>query len=327
MDSHIAGSVPRLHAITRNPVPSGATVGMFPGFDGTQLRFAIWQPSQRPRRGTVCLFSGRTECIEKYFEVVADLRRRGFAVATMDWRGQGGSQRLLSNARKGHVANFADYDRDLIRFMRDVVLPDCPPPYYALAHSMGGNILLRAATDPGSWFERMILCAPMVDLHPGGLPFPPGVVRSAMAAASLLGMGRLYPPGQGDSSWQDTPFEDNVLTSSQERYARNEAILEEAPDLRIAAPTVGWLQAAFRSMAKVTSDRFIGSVRVPLLLIAAGDDKVVSSTAIEDLSVQLKVGAHIVIPHARHEILQERDEIRQQFWAAFDAYVGVNSDI
>ena len=115
-----------------------------------------------PRRGTVCLFGGRAEFIEKYFEVIADLRRRGFAVATMDWRGQGGSQRMLSNPRKGHVRGFWEYDRDLIRFMKDIVLPDCPPPFIGLGHSMGGNILLRNATMPGLWFERIVLSAPMI---------------------------------------------------------------------------------------------------------------------------------------------------------------------
>ena len=77
---------------------------------GSKLRFARWEATRGPRRGTVCLFGGRGEFIEKYFEVVADLRRRGFAVATMDWRGQGGSARPLSNPRKGHVRNFDQYD-------------------------------------------------------------------------------------------------------------------------------------------------------------------------------------------------------------------------
>ena len=134
-----------LVALAKNPVPGGAVVGELPGYDGTKLRFARWEATRGPRRGTVCLFDGRGEFIEKYFEVVADLRRRGFAVATMDWRGQGGSARLLSNPRKGHVRGFAEYDRDLARFMKEIVLPDCPPPFIALAHSMGGNILLRNA--------------------------------------------------------------------------------------------------------------------------------------------------------------------------------------
>ena len=152
----------QLVSLAKNPVPSGGTVGSFRGYDGAELRYARWDATRMPRRGTVCLFGGRAEFIEKYFEVIADLRRRGFAVATMDWRGQGGSQRMLSNPRKGHVRGFWEYDRDLIRFMKDIVLPDCPPPFIGLGHSMGGNILLRNATMPGLWFERIVLSAPMI---------------------------------------------------------------------------------------------------------------------------------------------------------------------
>ena len=88
-----------LVALAKNPIPSGAITGMFRS-DKLRLRFARWEPTRGPVRGTVCLFQGRGEFIEKYFEVIADLRRRGFAVATMDWRGQGGSERLLSNATR-----------------------------------------------------------------------------------------------------------------------------------------------------------------------------------------------------------------------------------
>ena len=116
------------------------------------------------RKGTVCLFQGRAEFIEKYFETVRDLRARGFAVATIDWRGQGGSERALRNPRKGHVGGFSEYQIDLETFMNEVVLPDCPPPHFALAHSMGATVLLRAAHRGLRWFDRMVLLAPMVAL-------------------------------------------------------------------------------------------------------------------------------------------------------------------
>ena len=32
-------------------------------------------------------------------------------------------------------------------------------------------------------------------------------------------------------------------------------------------------------------------------------------------------GARIILPRARHGILQEQDQYRNQFWAAFDAFV------
>ena len=313
-----------LVGLAKNPVPSGASVGVFSGHDGAELRYARWTRSRGPKRGTVCLFGGRGEFIEKYFEVVADLRRRGFAVATMDWRGQGGSGPRLRNRRKGHVRRFSDYDRDLLRFMKDIVLPDCPPPYVALGHSMGAHILLRNAVMPGSWFERMILVAPMIRLARATMPAPAMLVRGLAGAACLLGAGGLYVPGGGDIPWEVTSFEGNPLTSDRERFMRNRAIVEAAPDLAIGAPTIGWLRAALASMRKLQAPGYPARVRMPLLLVAAAEDKIVSSRTIEDFSLKLKVGSCIVIPHARHEILQERDALRQQFWAVFDAYVGVD---
>ena len=168
-----------LVALAKNPAPSGATTGIFkcPERHAAAL-CALGADTRPPRRGTVCVFQGRGEFIEKYFEVVADLRRRGFAVATMDWRGQGGSARMLSNRSKGYVRSFADYDQDLAHFMKEIVLPDCQPPYIALAHSMGGNILLRNASLPGSWFSRMVLSAPMIDIARERLGAPRAVSRA-----------------------------------------------------------------------------------------------------------------------------------------------------
>jgi lysophospholipase len=33
----------------------------------------------------------------------------------------------------------------------------------------------------------------------------------------------------------------------------------------------------------------------------------------------------VALAGSQHELLQERDEIRQRFWAAFDAYLGTRS--
>ena len=128
-----------LVATPKNPIPLGVSVGFLKGKGGVPLRYARWRSALKERHGTVCIFPGRSEFIEKYFEVVGELRRRGFAVAVLDWRGQGGSGRLMRNSLKGHVKSFNDYEDDVARFMNEVALPDCPPPYYALGHSMGGD--------------------------------------------------------------------------------------------------------------------------------------------------------------------------------------------
>ena len=314
-----------LVALAKNPAPSGATTGNFKSSGGAKLRFARWEPTRPPKRGTVCVFQGRGEFIEKYFEVVADLRRRGFAVATMDWRGQGGSERELFNPCKGYVRSFAQYDQDLAHFMREIVLPDCQPPFIALAHSMGGHILLRNATLPGSWFSRMVLSAPMIAIAEARLGAPPAVSRAYAEVLGGLGLGSMYVRKGRNEPMELQPFEGNPLTSDRERYQRNRLVLEATPALGLGSPTVAWLRAALRSVARLTSPHYPLRVEVPLLLFAAGMDTVVSTQAIEEFALRLKVGTHVLIPQARHEILQETDELRQRFWAAFDAYLGVDA--
>lgn len=313
----------QLLSLATNPVPSGATAGVLNAYDGAPLRFARWDATRGPRRGTVCLLGGRGEFIEKYFEVIAELRRRGFSVAAMDWRGQGGSYRATGDFGRGHVGSFSAYDRDLVRFMKDIVLPDCPPPYIGMAHSMGANILLRHAVEAGSWFERMVLCAPMIAIAPARLRYPRALAQAYAETGSLLGLATRFVPGGSPVPIELSPFSGNLLTHDRERYERNQAVLKAAPNLGTGSPTFGWVRAALRSCAAIGAPDYPEKVKVPALLFAAGDDEIVSVSAIERFASGLKVGTHILMPGSRHEILQETDGIRRLFWAAFDAYFDI----
>ena len=315
----------QLVGLAKNPVPSGAVIGTLKAFDGVELRFARWEANQSPRQGTVCLFGGRTEFVEKYFEAVADLRRRGFAVASLDWRGQGGSDRLLPNPRKGHVRDFADHDDDLNRFMRQIVLPDCPPPYIALGHSMGGNILLRAAARPNLWYEKIVLSAPMIRLNRRSLPTSRTIAKLISGTMYRLGAATAYVPGGSDDYGETWPFEHNFITTDRERYLRNNAIVAAEPALGLGSPTYGWMHAAFASMNAITRTSHFSAIKVPVLFVLGGDDPIADSPLVEDYATRLKLARSITIPFARHEILQERDEVRQQFWSAFDAFAGANA--
>jgi lysophospholipase len=306
-----------LLSIPANPVPEGALAGTIGTPDGATLRFARWAAPANGR-GTVCVFSGRGECIEKYFETVRDLRKRGYAVATIDWRGQGHSSRRLGNPLKGHVQSFSDYEIDVTAFVKQVMLPDCPPPYFALAHSMGGAVMLRVAHAGIEVFERFVLCAPMIDLPRLRASLP---MRGLLRMLRAAGMGEHFIPGGNIDLVKPPDFPGNPLTSDPRRYARNAAILEADPTLGIASPTVAWLDAAFAAMAEFRSSEFAGRMRRPVLMLSAGDDSIVSAPAIAAFARYLPAGSHRVIAGAKHEILQEDDRYREQLWAAFDAFM------
>jgi lysophospholipase len=306
-----------LVSIPANPVPENVVSGTIRTPDGADLRFARWAPPAG-RKGTVCLFQGRAEMIEKYFETVRDLRDRGFAVAMIDWRGQGHSSRRLRDSRKGYVRDFAEYEVDVETFVQQVVLPDCPPPHFALAHSMGGAVMLRLAHAGNRWFDRMVLSAPMIDLPGRATSLP---VRLLLRAMRLTGQGGRYVPGGGDTLTGARSFINNPLTSDPVRYSRNAAILEEDPTLGIASPTVAWADTAFRAMNTFREVPYPSQIRQPILMLAASNDEVVSTLAIEEFAYHLRAGSHLVIAGSKHEILQEQDRYRAQFWAAFDAFV------
>ena len=178
--------------------------------------------------------------------------------------------------------------------------------------------MLRIAYAGKRWFDRIVLSAPMIDL-PGRLNTLP--VRVFLKFLRLVGQGGRYVPGGSDQLTGTDSFVNNPLTSDPVRYARNAAILEEDPTLGIASPTVAWADTAFRAMQTFKARDYPSRIRQPILMLAASNDAVVSTSAIEEFAYHLRAGSHLVIAGAKHEILQEQDRYRAQFWAAFDAFV------
>ncbi len=287
------------------------------------LRTARWLPRTVPakgnqRPGTIVICTGRSEFIEKYYEVIGDLLARGFAVVAFDWRGQGLSSRPLRNRLKGHVGDFARYRDDLAAVTTQLLEPFCPRPWFALAHSMGGTVALHFAAERPEVFERMVLSAPMIDL--AGLRTP-NLARATAQTARHLGFGRGFVPvGRRRGLFLST-FAGNVLTSDEPRFGRTAALLEAGPDLALGRPTIGWVWAAFKDMAKFRDEGFVRHLATPTLFILAGADTVVDSRAAERLSARLRASTIVTVRGARHELLMERDALRGQFWSAFDAFI------
>lgn len=305
-----------LVSIASNPVPEGAVTGTLKTRDGVSLRYARWG-SEATAKGTVCLLGGRTEFIEKYFETVRELRSRGFAVVTFDWRGQGLSDRALANRRKGYVESFRQYDIDFETVVEELVLPSSSPPVIALAHSMGGATLLRSAVCRPRRFDRLVMTAPMIGLPNLGSSL---LARIIFGAMRLCGLGACYVPGGRSTIMDLRPFAGNQRTSDPGRYARNAAIIEAEPKLGIGSPTIAWTDAAIEAMREFTDAGYPAKIRDRTLIVAPGGDQIASSAASRTFASRSDAISYVLVEGAKHELLMEQDHYRAQFWAAFDAF-------
>jgi lysophospholipase len=303
--------------VAGNPVPTNARCDYLEVSSKVKVRYGLF-PAQGAARGTVCFLQGRGECMECNFETIRELSARGFQVATLDWRGQGGSPRAGSGNRHGHVGNFDRYVDDFTMLMRDVVLPDCPPPYLMLGNSMGGHIGLRVIARH-NWFEAAVMVAPLIDMPRSRLPR--WLQISIVNCMTWTGLGKLKVPLYPSRMPVPEGFEANPLTSDKIRYLRNMRLWQEAPGLAAFAPTTGWMKAVFQSCRKLQSLGDTTPLRCPALLVIAGQDSIVSNEAVQQFARYVPGAVTVSINGARHDILCERDTFRDQFFAAFEAFV------
>ena len=303
----------QLASVTGNPVPHGLKCGEVITSDGISLRYAV-SADAPARRGTICILPGRTEYIEKYYETIINLQARGFTVAILDWRGQGGSERLLGNRKRGHVKRFSDYEADLAAFMTGVVLPDCPPPFFGLGHSMGATVLLQALTRH-TWFTGCVLSAPMIGLD--ARIVPTGLVRALANLLFITGLSFLPVPFVVATK----SFRSNILTHDQNRFERERRMIASNPHLETGAPSWRWLRAALKACDRLGKMEGRDCLHAPVLMIMAGEDKVVVNEATRRFSRRVEGAPSVSVKNAYHELLMEADPLREQFWAAFDTFI------
>lgn len=316
----LAEAVVGLVSLPDNPAPPGAVVSMVVGRGRLPLRVARWPAITADPRGTVVLVPGRAEFIEKYFEVIGELLARGFAVATFDLRGQGGSGRLGSDPMHGHVASFHDYVADLEKVIDHAVKPHLPAPYFGLGHSTGGTVLLLGIRRLQRVLARIVATAPLLGLPPTGMP--DALAGVVLDLAVLAGRHKRPVSRRRPGAMPEGTFAGNPLTSDPARYARTRACVAAAPELRLGPPTLGWVRAARDAGIALRKPEVVARIGVPALLFACGADRVVSGTAIELLGRRLPAGGGtILVPGARHELMMESDRYRGLFWAGFDAFV------
>jgi lysophospholipase len=308
----------QLYETADNPSPRGAEVYAAHTRGNKRIRAMTAPALTKNSKGTVVFLNGRADFLERYFETMGEMQRRGFHIAGFDWRGQGGSQRLLRDHLRGHIRSYREYDEDLRTVMEGVVTKNCPGPYYAIGHSTGGHILLRALSRK-KWFKKAIVTSPLMEMQYGN--WPKGLAFLLAAIATAFGFGWCYLPGFKQPPFLLRGFEGNPLTSDATRWKRDLNLLQQHPNLGVGGPTFAWLVATMLSFKDLHRRRKSQGLNCPVMMILAGRERVVDNKAAHRYAANMPGVSVVTIAQSLHEVMLESDAVRKEFWAAFDSYV------
>lgn len=283
------------------PDPSAAYWAETP--DGKRIRLGVW-PSEGAR-GTVLIFPGRTEYIEKYGPVAAEFASRGLASIAIDWRGQGMADRLLDDPLTGHVDHFTDYQKDVSALMRAARSLNLPRPYFLVAHSMGGAIGLRAVIE-GMAVQAAAFTGPMWGIHIAPhMRLPARILSSLMPK---LNQGHRLPFGTTNTPYVLVePFENNMLTTDAPMYDMMRDQLTAHPELQLGGPSYIWLREALAETAHLAQR---AAPSLPCITYVGTNERIVDVPRIHERMDSWKGGQLRVVEGGEHEILMESPELR-----------------
>lgn len=301
----------------RRTLPTGAHTRHWTAGDGWPLRALDWPVDDKPR-GSLLFLSGRADFFEKYLESFAHWNSRQWSVTSFDWRGQGGSGRLAADPLAGHIDRFETWMLDLSAFFADW-RRTTPAPHVIVAHSMGGNIVLRTLIDNLVNPDAVVLLSPMLGIKLVPLPgwLVSGIART-VAHVWRKGATR-NTANKSKGGLRDRQL---LLTHSDDRFGDEEWWKTERPDLALGPPTFGWLAEAYRSIDCLNADGALEAVQTPILVLGTFGDRLVSANAIVAAAARLKNSTfHMFGTKVAHEILRETDDARIEALAMIDRFL------
>ncbi len=298
--------------------PEGGAAHWLQAVDGVQIRVGVWPKADA--KGTVFLLPGRTEYIEKYGRAARDLAARGYATVSVDWRGQGLADRALDDRNVGHVDDFAEYQLDMDAVLAFARSTNLPQPWFLMAHSMGGCIGLRSLMGAHP-FKAAAFSAPMWGILISAWMRPMAV---ALATASRwMRFDHRYVPGTKETTYVlASPFVANTLTTDPEMwdYMRQQALA--CPELSLAGPSLGWLQAALTECHALSQ---LPSPDIAVMTALGLQERIVDTGPIHARMAIWPKGTLSLYPGAEHEVIMERPNSRARFFdescALFDLHL------
>lgn len=289
--------------------------------DELRLRVAHWPAATAPT-GTVFLFQGRTENIEKYGRTASALRSAGYASFAIDWRGQGLSDRLSPDRLLGHVQDFSDYQLDVAAMLEAAYELELPKPWFLIGHSLGACVGLRAIMESFP-VSACAFTAPLWDLNLTALQRLAAWPLSW--AAKIVGKGASYAPGTKSESYVlNTDFSENRLTQDTEMYQYYINISATLEEQQIGGPSMQWL---FQALKETRALKNLPSPSIPCITFCGADDTIVAIPAAQNRMSTWDNGTFDLIPKAKHDVLHELPDIRSRVFrkivSVFDSTVNV----
>jgi len=280
--------------------------------DGVRLRLTVCKGGDK---GTILLFSGRTEFAEKYGRTVTALQALGYGVAVVDWRGQGLSDRLSDNRALGHVGAFSDYQLDVAAMLEAADEMGLSRPWNLLSHSMGGAIALRALHE-GLEVDHTIFSAPMWALKIDPMLRP--MIQAVAAGGSSVGLGEEFSPGTNSDIFLATgDFENNTLTSSEESWRYISNMVKTHPGLGIGGPSFNWV---YESMAETRALSHMAPPDYPAMCLIGSNEKVVNKRDVLAYMDKWPGALSVVLSGGEHETFMETAAIRARAVALLDLF-------
>ena len=295
--------------VRENGVPGEARMP-----DGALLRYlTIRNPDDRL---ILVVLGGHAESYLKYAELFYDLRDLGLSIHALDQRGEGFSSRMLADREKDYIGDSVTYVADLEQFMRAVVCPGPNARVLILGHSLGAVVAAAYAERHPIEVSGLILSSPYLGSKAGP------VAMFGVRLLDLFGAGKEYLLGGGPFAF--VPFEKNKETHSRVRHERKFQDYADNPDIRLGYPTNHWMVEMERLGRRVRRDA--GQITCPTLVLQAADDEYASRTAQDAFCARVARCRKVVLQGALHEVLIERDGIRDVALAQVREFINDQSE-
>lgn len=286
--------------------PKGGSAWWLMTQDGRRVRVGHWPGGDK---GTVLLFPGRTEYIEKFGRSATMLGANGYGTVCIDWRGQGMADRLDDDPMLGHIGHFTDYQMDvaaLVAFAREQELPQ---PWFLLAHSMGGCIGLRALHQ-GLAVNAAVFSAPMWGIGMSDLVRP--FAWAVSYGADMIHRGTIRTPGTKPGAYvQITAFKDNTLTGDPNQYAYMQRHVTAVAEFGLGGPSLRWLHQALLETRKLRAKK---PPSYPAMTFLGGREEIVHRQSVHDVMQRWENAEFVIDPEAKHEFPMETAPIRTRFF-------------